>query len=369
MTATLGKLPLHRRAVPGRAARASACFTAGIVLAIMVIPFISSVMRDVFEIVPTRLKESAYALGSTTWEVVWDIVLPYTRVGVIGGIFLGLGRALGETMAVTFVIGNAYRITAALLQSRQLDRVGARQRIQRSSDPVHRCVADRARLRAVRADVHRARRIALSDRAPRAGRGGAHMSATFATSAATGNGQATSGVYRRRRWVNRFNLAMSLTTMAFGLLPGLDPLGAGREGHRRAVAVAVHRDDAAARIRRRPANAILGSLMIVGFATLIGTPIGILAGTYLAEYGKQGRSPHDTLHQRHPAVGAVDRARPVRLHDRRRARATLLGMGRRAGIVADRRAGRRAHHREDAAARAVAACARPRSRSVRRSGR
>jgi len=89
--------------------------TAGIVLAIMIIPFISSVMREVFLTVPTRLKESAYALGSTTTEVVWDIVLPYTRSAVIGGIFLGMGRALGETMAVTFVLGNAHRISASLL--------------------------------------------------------------------------------------------------------------------------------------------------------------------------------------------------------------------------------------------------------------
>ena len=90
--------------------------TAGIVLAIMVIPFISSVMREVFLTVPARLKESAYALGSTTTEVVWDIVLPYTRSAVIGGIFLGMGRALGETMAVTFVLGNAHRISASLLE-------------------------------------------------------------------------------------------------------------------------------------------------------------------------------------------------------------------------------------------------------------
>ncbi len=88
--------------------------TAGIVLSLMVIPFIASVMRDVFETVPPVLKESAYGVGCTTWEVVWNIVLPYTRVGVIGGIMLGLGRALGETMAVTFVIGNANRITGSL---------------------------------------------------------------------------------------------------------------------------------------------------------------------------------------------------------------------------------------------------------------
>ncbi|MFS8137161.1 MAG: phosphate ABC transporter permease subunit PstC [Thermomonas sp.] len=90
--------------------------TSGIVLSIMVIPFIASVMRDVFMTVPSRLKESAYALGSTKWEVSWDIVLPYTRSAVIGGVFLGLGRALGETMAVAFVIGNSVNFTASLLE-------------------------------------------------------------------------------------------------------------------------------------------------------------------------------------------------------------------------------------------------------------
>jgi phosphate transport system permease protein len=88
--------------------------TAGIILAVMVIPFITAVMRDVFELVPTMLKESAYGLGSTTWEVVWHVVLPYARVGVIGGVMLGLGRALGETMAVTFVIGNAHQLSISL---------------------------------------------------------------------------------------------------------------------------------------------------------------------------------------------------------------------------------------------------------------
>ena len=88
--------------------------TAGIVLSLMVIPFVASVMRDVFETVPAPLKESAYGVGCTTWEVVTHVVLPYTRVGVIGGVMLGLGRALGETMAVTFVIGNANRIVGSL---------------------------------------------------------------------------------------------------------------------------------------------------------------------------------------------------------------------------------------------------------------
>ncbi|HEY1152866.1 MAG TPA: phosphate ABC transporter permease subunit PstC [Pseudolabrys sp.] len=89
--------------------------TAGLILAIMVLPFITSISRDVFEAVPLVLKEAAYGLGCTTWEVVRYVVLPYTRLGVIGGVMLGLGRALGETMAVTFVIGNAHRISGSIL--------------------------------------------------------------------------------------------------------------------------------------------------------------------------------------------------------------------------------------------------------------
>ena len=86
--------------------------SAGIILAIMIIPFIASVMRDVFEVTPALLKESAYGLGATTWEVVWKVVLPYTKSGVLGGVMLGLGRALGETMAVTFVIGNMNQLNS-----------------------------------------------------------------------------------------------------------------------------------------------------------------------------------------------------------------------------------------------------------------
>jgi phosphate transport system permease protein len=89
--------------------------TASLILAIMVLPFITSISRDVFETVPPMLKESAYGLGATKWEVMRNVVIPFTRVGVIGGIMLGLGRALGETMAVTFVIGNAHKISASLI--------------------------------------------------------------------------------------------------------------------------------------------------------------------------------------------------------------------------------------------------------------
>lgn len=114
LSETLGRIPLIGQLFQGPPIGLG-LLTAGIVLAVMILPFICAVMREVFQTVPTRLKESAYALGSTTWEVVWDIVLPYTRSAVIGGIFLGLGRALGETMAVTFVLGNAYNVTASLL--------------------------------------------------------------------------------------------------------------------------------------------------------------------------------------------------------------------------------------------------------------
>ena len=89
--------------------------TAGFVLAIMVLPFITSVMREVFLATPRSLKEAAYGLGATQWEVIWDVVLPNSRAGIIGGMMLGLGRALGETMAVTFVVGNAHRISTSLL--------------------------------------------------------------------------------------------------------------------------------------------------------------------------------------------------------------------------------------------------------------
>jgi phosphate transport system permease protein len=111
--------------------------SAGIILSVMVIPFIASVMRDVFEIVPPVLKESAYGIGATTWEVVWNVVLPYTKVGVIGGVMLGLGRALGETMAVTFVIGNAYRISPSLFEAGNSIASALANEFNEAADPVH----------------------------------------------------------------------------------------------------------------------------------------------------------------------------------------------------------------------------------------
>jgi phosphate transport system permease protein len=113
LSATLGQLPVIGQLFKGPM-MGIGILTAGVILAVMIIPFISSVMRDVFEVVPTVLKESAYGLGCTKWEVVRKVVLPYTKNGVVGGVMLGLGRALGETMAVTFVIGNAHKLSWSL---------------------------------------------------------------------------------------------------------------------------------------------------------------------------------------------------------------------------------------------------------------
>jgi phosphate transport system permease protein len=113
LAATLGQIPGLGILFSG-AFNGIGILCAGLILAMMILPFIASVMRDVFDIVPPVLKESAYGIGCTTWEVVKNVVLPYTKAGVIGGVMLGLGRALGETMAVTFVIGNAHRLSASL---------------------------------------------------------------------------------------------------------------------------------------------------------------------------------------------------------------------------------------------------------------
>lgn len=136
MTATLGKLPVVGIVFQG-SPNGFGVFTAGVILSVMVIPFIASVMRDVFETTPPILKESAYGLGATTWEVVWNVVLPYTKAGVIGGIMLGLGRALGETMAVTFVIGNAYNISAKLFEPGNSIASSLANEFNEASDPIH----------------------------------------------------------------------------------------------------------------------------------------------------------------------------------------------------------------------------------------
>jgi phosphate transport system permease protein len=112
-------------------------FTAALVLAIMIIPFIAATMRDVFSVVPNLLKESAYGMGATTWEVMFKIILPYTKTGVVGGVILGLGRALGETMAVTFLIGNTFNINPSMFASGVSITSALANEFAEASDPLH----------------------------------------------------------------------------------------------------------------------------------------------------------------------------------------------------------------------------------------
>ena len=136
LTATVGKLPVIGILFQGQPIGIGV-LSAGIILSVMVIPFTASVMRDVFETTPAILKESAYALGATTWEVMWNVVLPYTKTGVVGGMMLGLGRALGETMAVTFVIGNAYNISLKLFDPGNSIASSLANEFNEASDPLH----------------------------------------------------------------------------------------------------------------------------------------------------------------------------------------------------------------------------------------
>lgn len=133
---TLGNLPLVGVLFQGPT-MGIGILTAGLILSVMIIPFIASVMRDVFEVVPAVLKESAYGLGCTRWEVVRKVVLPYTKTGVVGGVMLGLGRALGETMAVTFVIGNSHRLSFSLFAAGNSIASTLANEIAEASSPLH----------------------------------------------------------------------------------------------------------------------------------------------------------------------------------------------------------------------------------------
>jgi phosphate transport system permease protein len=136
LKATLGQLPVIGKLFSGPM-MGIGILTAGLILAVMIIPFIASVMRDVFETVPAVLKESAYGLGCTKWEVVRKIVLPYTKIGVVGGVMLGLGRALGETMAVTFVIGNANELSWSLFAAGNSISSTLANEFAEASNPLH----------------------------------------------------------------------------------------------------------------------------------------------------------------------------------------------------------------------------------------
>lgn len=136
LTENLGDLPVIGKLFIG-APMGIGLFTAALVLAIMIIPFIAATMRDVFMVVPSLLKESAYGMGATTWEVMFKIILPYTKGGVVGGVILGLGRALGETMAVTFLIGNTFNINPSMFASGVSITSALANEFAEASDPLH----------------------------------------------------------------------------------------------------------------------------------------------------------------------------------------------------------------------------------------
>ena len=247
--------------------------TAGFVLAIMVMPFISAVMRDVFETVPDVLKESGYGLGATTWEVIWQVVVPYARTGMIGGIMLGLGRALGETMAVTFVIGNAHRIGSSLLAP---------------GTTISASIANEF-TEAV-GDLYTSSLIAL---------GALLFLITFSVIAAARcmllrlERGAVLGMSRRllRKLINVLALgAVGHRDRHRPVLSRRDPLDAGVTTAWRAC-----RRGCSRQMTPPPGssggllNAIYGSVVMTLIGILIGAPIGMLAGTYLAEYGRTSR--------------------------------------------------------------------------------
>ena len=296
--------------------------TAGLILAIMVLPFITSVSRDVFEAVPPVLKEAAYGVGCTTWEVVRYVVLPYARVGVIGGVMLGLGRALGETMAVTFVIGNAHRISASILAPGTTISATIANEFTEAVGDLY-----TSALIALGLILFVITFIVLA------------LGALHADADRTADGLNHGPLqapppppqHHRRRSVDRATVVgLGWLVMILGTLA----LSRACSGLSLAVFTEMTPPPGSAGGLLNP---IVGSLMLTVIAVLIGTPIGILAGTYMAEYGKYHQAQHGgALHQRHPAQRAVDRDRPVRLRDHGRADGPFLRLGRR-GRAGDHR--------------------------------
>ena len=252
-------------------------FTASLILSIMILPFISAVTRDVFETVPPMLKEAAYGLGCTTWEVMWRVVLPFARSGVVGGAMLALGRALGETMAVTFVIGNAHHIHKVAVRAGHDDLGHHRQRIHRSGRRSLPVIADRDGPDPVLHHLHRAGQRPADAARARTPCGKRVMNSTLYRAP---QASATDSSSRCRSWPPLFGLHLArlysrrrcsttaLPAISRKLFTEMTP-PPGEDGGL--------------------ANAIVGSVMMSMIAVLAGTPIGLFAGTYLAEYGRYTR--------------------------------------------------------------------------------
>ena len=321
----------------------------------MVLPFITAISRDVFDAVPPVLKEAAYGLGCTTWEVFRHVILPYTRVGVIGGVMLGLGRALGETMAVTFVIGNAHKVVRLDPGARHHHLGLDRQRIHRGGRrPLH-LVADRARPDPVRHHLHRAGLRALHAAAPAAAAGIAPWPDLANNPLLPAAAGATPSPRAWRCAATAFGLGWLVLILGVLLFEGIGGLSL----------AGLHREHAAAGLGGRPAQRHRRQ----HHDDDPGGPdrhADRHPGRHLPRRIRPPRQALErrALHQRHPAERAVDRDRPVHLRDHGGADGPLLGLGRRGGAGRHRDPGRRAHHRGHADAWCPTRCARPRPRSA-----
>ena len=247
--------------------------TAGIILAVMVIPFISSVMRDVFALVPTALREAAFGVGATRWEVVRGVVVPYTRTAVVGGIFLGLGRALGETMAVTFVLGNAHQLSASLLEPGNSIAAAIANEFTEADSEMYLSSLIALGVPALCRHLHRA---------------GVRETHAAAFEPQRRKLTMPSALARRRKIKNIVALGLATIATGFGLIWLVWILVTTLINGLSALNLKLFTE-----MTPPPGsdggvlNAIYGSAAMIVVAVLLGGPIGILAGTYLAEYGKR----------------------------------------------------------------------------------
>lgn len=261
---------------------------AGVILAIMIIPYIAAVMRDVFEQTPVMMKESAYGIGCTTWEVIWRIVLPFTKNGVIGGVMLGLGRALGETMAVTFIIGNTYQLDSASLYmpGNSITSALANEFAEAESGVHTAALMELGLILFVITFIVLAlsklmiMRLAKNE--------GVNM-ATMDMQNAVVLAESRRKMQAWRRQKNRLALFLSMATMVFGLFWLIWILIAtvtkGFDGM--SLALFTEMTPPPNTAGGGLANAIAGSGLLILWATIFGTPLGIMAGIYLAEYGRK----------------------------------------------------------------------------------
>ena len=285
-------------------------FTASLILSIMILPFISAVTRDVFETVPPMLKEAAYGLGCTTWEVMWRVVLPFARAGVVGGAMLALGRALGETMAVTFVIGNAHHIQKSVFAPGTTISATIANEFTEATSAIFTCPSlIETGPDPVLHHLHRA-----GERAADAARAGAPR----------GRRRHEQQASTARRKTRQRDSSCTLSVLRGGLRPGLARLHPGRlvlqrlRGDQRQ---ALHRDDAAARRGWRPAQRHRRQ-PDDEHDRRGGRHADRPARRHLSRriWPPHAARLHRALCQRHPAQRAVDRHRPLHLRDRRASR-------------------------------------------------